>query len=345
MIWQSSSKRRRERRSMASSDQRPTRTFLPPIQKGPVFLVCGGNVPDNNDQRNAASGYQTRQKSGKKNRKNENDQRSGNEDQIHFNPTKSPSTLPSDSQGQVWGAVLYTETPQHEESMEELHTSHPGNPSCLKYGRGKGTRQQTRRHSLMAPKTRHIDNRPAEVAEDTEVRRARKLAPEYSHERTSSSKERHTARHGRSHSSPLTNEVSHEVAPSKMLPAEMPPSTANSSGEEPQVDGGDSQPIPQSDRPAEVHWSSFPSANAESLCAVTLQLTKPDSPGPGVDRGREEDRQSRRYTERLQRLGLCDLTDPAAQERTKVRVMYKRFSKKNATNMCDSSRSPRSADY
>ena len=62
----------------------------------------------------------------------------------------------------------------------------------------------------------------------------------------------------------------------------------------------------------------------EAKRAATLQLTKPGNPGTGMARGQDE-RQSRRITERLQRVGLCDATDPAARERIKVRVMYKRL--------------------
>ena len=267
-------------------------------------------------------------------RKNTNHIERIRKNHVPVNAPKPP--LNEESQEQVWTAPSY-ETSDH----EKLHKGRPSSPST----RGKSGRG-------MAPKGRRMVSCLVNAAEDAEVG-GRTLDPEYSQEGNPISKERRSMVRERSMSKeanvfgekpqkgrplPLNNERSRGAVRKMLWSSESFPSTKINSGEEPLSEGASQQS--HSGRSG-VYWSSVSSGGAHTLYSTTLQLTQPEIPGPGMELGRQDERQSRRYTERLQRVGLCNRTDPAAQERIKVRVMYKRLNKGNAT-MYNSSAKPRS---
>ena len=196
-------KRKDDRRPTMDGSGQTTRSFLPPIPTGPVYLVCGGNKAVFNEDGKDVSPERSKKKIRKKHGKKKYDQTSGRENQ---QGTEKDFALPASELTSSFGAV------------HESNTGHRGR-RCL---------------IPSAPRTCHKENCPADVHESS---------------------------------------------------------------------GG---------------------SNGQAECEAMWQLTQPDSRARR-EGGCRDEKKSRRLTERLQRVARCDTTDPAAQERIKIRVMFKRL--------------------
>ena len=322
--WQRSAQRKDDRRPTMDGSGQTTRSFLPPIPTGPVYLVCGGNNPVFNEDGKDVSPVRSKKKIRKKHGKKKYDQTSGRENQ---QGTEKDFALPASELTSSYGAV-------HESNMQSddiassgehrpLSCSRCYHPQGNAAGQGEKRADKPDRNAPTADRAVHESVSPIPQYEQL----AASLRVNLRSNVTQRFRELKVGKEVRfSQKMPHTEHPSHEV-----LRAGRPrqPTLKSGRGNEIVEHRGKRYFIP-----SDVHESSVRGAgNGQTERGAMWQLVQPDSRARR-EGGCRDEKKSRRLTERLQRVARCDTTDPAAQERIKVRVMVKRLDS-NDTDMND----------